>query len=90
VKGLKAVGVREFREDLATYLQSDEPIAVTRHGQTVGIFIPTEPAQAEARWAAFEKAATRLDSILEKYGITEDEVIDEFESLRRESRQTGR
>jgi antitoxin (DNA-binding transcriptional repressor) of toxin-antitoxin stability system len=90
MKGLKTVGVREFREDLATYLHSDEPIAVTRHGQTVGIFIPTDPEHSEARWTAFEKAAARLDAILEKYGITEDEVIDEFERLRRESRQTGR
>ena len=90
MKGLKTVGVREFREDLATYLQSDEPVAVTRHGQTVGIFIPTEPERVQARLAAFAQAAARLDAILEPYDITEEEWVDEFESLRRESRSAGR
>ena len=89
MKGIKAVGVREFREDLATYLQSDEPIAVTRHGQTVGIFVPTEPERAEANWDTFEKAVARPDALVEQYGLTEDEAVDEFERLRRESRQAG-
>lgn len=87
---MKTVGVREFREDLATYLQSDEPIAVTRHGQQVGIFIPTAPEQAQARWAAFKKSVARLDAILEPLGITEEEWSDEFERLRRETRLARR
>jgi len=90
VKGLKAVGVREFREDLATYLQSDEPIAVTRHGQTVGIFIPTPRERVEERLAAFRESAARLDAILAPLGITEEEWVNDFEQLRRESRNAGR
>lgn len=35
------VGVREFRERVASFLESDEPIAVTRHGETLGIYVPT-------------------------------------------------
>ena len=35
------VGIREFRADLAEYIASSTPVAVTRHGQTVGYFIPT-------------------------------------------------
>lgn len=35
------VGIRDFRENLATYLlESDSPVAITRHGDTVGYFIP--------------------------------------------------
>ena len=90
MKGLKTVGVREFREDLATYLYSDEPIAVTRHGQTVGIFIPTSREPIDARLAAFHEAAARLDAILEPLGISEEEWVDDFEQLRRESRYAGR
>lgn len=88
MKGLKAVGVREFREDLATYLQSDEPIAVTRHGQTVGIFLPTPREHIKERLAAFRESAARLDAILAPLGITEEEWVDEYERLRRESRNT--
>jgi len=35
------VGIREFRAGLAEFIASDTPVAVTRHGQTVGYFIPT-------------------------------------------------
>jgi hypothetical protein len=27
---------REFRENLAGYLESDKPLAITRHGETLG------------------------------------------------------
>ena len=31
------VGIREFREKLASYLlESNKPLAITRHGDTVG------------------------------------------------------
>ncbi|NCD20140.1 MAG: type II toxin-antitoxin system Phd/YefM family antitoxin, partial [Actinobacteria bacterium] len=42
-----SVGIREFRAGLADYIASATPVAVTRHGQTVGWFIPT-PATREA------------------------------------------
>ena len=45
------------------------------------------PEKAEARWAASEKSAARLDSLLESLGITEDEWVDEFERLRHEDRR---
>jgi hypothetical protein len=36
------VGVREFRERIASFLESDIPVAVTRRGETLGVFIPTQ------------------------------------------------
>ena len=41
------VGVREFRQDLADYIDGDEPVTVTRHGRRVGVFIPTRGDRAE-------------------------------------------
>ena len=32
----KSVGIREFRAGLAEFIDSKQPVAVTRHGQTVG------------------------------------------------------
>ena len=29
------VGIREFRENLADYLESKTPVAITRHGATI-------------------------------------------------------
>ena len=35
------VGVREFREHIASFLESDTPVAVTRRGETLGVYVPT-------------------------------------------------
>jgi len=34
------IGVREFRENIAGYLEGGGPLATTRHGETLGCFIP--------------------------------------------------
>jgi len=34
------VGVREFRERIAGFLESDSPVAVTRRGETLGVYVP--------------------------------------------------
>ncbi len=41
------VDICEFRAGMAEYIVSSTPVAVTRHGQTVGYFIPTQ-GQVEA------------------------------------------
>ena len=34
-------GVREFCERIASFLESETPVAVTRRGETVGVYVPT-------------------------------------------------
>jgi hypothetical protein len=42
------VGIREFREKLANYLlESDVPVAITRHADTVGYYIPARRKRTE-------------------------------------------
>lgn len=53
------VGIREFRAGLADYAASTEPINVTRHGRTVGIFIPATTDLDEARAALREAVIQR-------------------------------
>ena len=36
------VGIREFRENVAGYLESGRPLAIMRHGETIGFYIPTQ------------------------------------------------
>lgn len=76
------VGIREFRADLAEYIASDTPIAVTRHGHTVGYFIPT-PGQLEANVAALEKAGKALHALLEKHHVREESIVTGFKAARR-------
>ena len=77
------VGIREFRERLATYLlEGDAPVAITRHGDTVGYFIPARRKRSVTERAALKQAAAQLDALLAAKDITEDELVAEFKSRR--------
>lgn len=77
------VGIREFREKLANYLlQSDKPLAITRHGDTVGYYLPARRRRSEAERSALRQAAARLQEMLAAEGITEDEIIADFKRWR--------
>jgi hypothetical protein len=76
------VGVREFREELARYLEGSAPVAITRHGQTVGIFLPVRQSISEQDLAAFREAADQLQKLMADRGISEDEVVREFRAWR--------
>lgn len=77
----QVVGVREFRAGLADFIASAEPVAVTRHGVTVGWFIPT-PTDREAEIASLRSAAQALDELLTEHGVQPDEVVAEFKAAR--------
>lgn len=77
----QVVGVREFRAGLAEFIASAEPVAVTRHGVTVGWFIPT-PTDRAAEVASLRSAAQALDALLAERGVDADEVVAGFRALR--------
>jgi len=77
------VGIREFRENLASFLlKSDAPIVVTRHGDTVGYYIPARRSRSETERSALKEAAARLQTMLAAEGIPEDEVVRDFRRWR--------
>jgi PHD/YefM family antitoxin component YafN of YafNO toxin-antitoxin module len=83
------VGVREFRERIASFLESDNPVAVTRRGETVGVYIPTRSKKPkEAEVAELRAAAARLAELLAD--ADEEEVVAEFNRLRRQKRGAAR
>jgi len=83
------VGVREFRERISTFLESDTPVAVTRRGETVGVYVPTRRKQVKtAELGDLKAAADRLAETLAD--IDEDEIVSEFKQARRRGRNGGR
>jgi PHD/YefM family antitoxin component YafN of YafNO toxin-antitoxin module len=82
--GTLKVGIREFREKLASYLlESDEAVAITRHGDTVGYYIPARRKRTDAERAALKEAASRLQEALAAEGISEEEILQGFKRWRR-------
>jgi PHD/YefM family antitoxin component YafN of YafNO toxin-antitoxin module len=82
------VGIREFRDKLASYLlESDAPMAITRHGDTVGYYIPARRKRSENDRDALRQAATRMQGMLADKGISEDELLADFKKWRSGSRK---
>lgn len=83
------VGVREFREQITRFLESETPVAVTRRGETLGVYVPTPRKtvktadQAELRAAADRLAAALSDA-------DEEEIVAEFKRLRRAGKAATR
>lgn len=86
--GAVKVGIREFREKLASYvLESDTPVAITRHGDTVGYYIPARRKRSEAERAALSEAASRLQKMLKAEGISEEDIAADFKRWRASRRK---
>jgi PHD/YefM family antitoxin component YafN of YafNO toxin-antitoxin module len=84
----RKVGIREFREKLATILlESDEPVAITRHGDTVGYYLPARRARSQAERDALKEAASRLQSMLAAQGVSEEEIVRDFRRWRAAKRK---
>lgn len=79
------VGIREFRAGLAEFIASDSPVAVTRHGRTVGFFIPTRTDVA-ADVEALRSAKSQLDDLIEVDESQVDEIVAEVAEARRGTR----
>jgi hypothetical protein len=83
------VGVREFREQIARFLESETPVAVTRRGETLGVYVPTPRRQRKgASVAELKAAADRLAEALAD--VDEEELVTEFDRLRRGDGNVGR
>lgn len=80
------VGIREFRENLSSFLESKTPVAITRHGATIGIYLPTHPKPSEVELESLRSAGEKLDALIAAAGTNEEELMADFKKLRRESR----
>jgi antitoxin (DNA-binding transcriptional repressor) of toxin-antitoxin stability system len=84
------IGMREFRENLAGYLESGKPLAITRHGETLGFFIPAQKRSRKAEVEAMRAAAKELDAMIASWGVSEDQLMREYDEIRRAGREKKR
>src|ERR1035441_8995005 len=84
------IGMREFRENLAGYLESGTPLAIMRHGETLGFYIPAQKRNRKAELEAMRAAAKDLDEMIASWGASEDELMDEYKGIRLAAREKKR
>ena len=83
------VGVREFRERIAAFLESDAPVAVTRRGETLGIYVPTK--RKHLRMAEVSELRAAADRLAEALGdLDEEKLVAEFKQMRRAGKSAAR
>lgn len=80
------VGIREFRENLAEYLESKKPVSITRHGATIGVYIPTKPKPSQEALEALRVAGEKMQELIAAAGTSEEELMADFKELRRAER----
>ena len=80
------IGIRELRDKLASYMESTVPIEVTRHGQTVGFYIPVPRRPGQAEREALLEAGRRMQAELARLGVTEEELVADFKRWRKARR----
>jgi len=84
------VGIREFRENLAGYLESGTPLVIVRHGETLGYYIPAQKRNRKAELEAMRAAARDLDAMIASWGAGEDELVKEYKEIRQAAREKKR
>lgn len=79
------VGIREFRARLPHFLlDTGHPVTITRHGETVGYFIPHREKHSPGDSEKLLAAGAQMEQFLADKGINEEEILEEFRRLRSE------
>jgi len=84
------VGIREFRERLAGYLEAGTPLAIMRHGETLGYYIPAKKKTRKVELEAMRAAAKDLDEMIASWNTTEDALVEEYKEIRRTAHEKKR
>ena len=75
---------------MADYLESGKTLAITRHGETLGFYIPAQRHDRKAEVEALHAAAKERDEMIASWGATEDQLMEEYKEIHRSERQKKR
>ncbi|MGI8827345.1 MAG: hypothetical protein ACR2JC_17225 [Chloroflexota bacterium] len=76
---MRQVGVREFRDHAAQFLAGDEVLAIERHGQPLGFYIPTGKSRRENFEEALARLEQTVEQVLDETGMSEGELSSLFD-----------
>lgn len=87
---MKVASVREFRNQATRLMKERELVFVTRHGKVTSILLPLKaPAEIpiELRRELLGQVGKAISSHLKARGVTERQVLREFETFRKRRRR---
>ncbi len=71
---MRRIGVREFRDHATQLLAGDEVLAIERHGQPIGFYIPAGASREESFERALERLEQTVGRVLAETGLSEDDL----------------
>ncbi len=85
---MKIATARDFQEDSDALLDGKEPVFIEHNGTTAGVYIPMDSDEMPRtlRMELVKHLARKNREALEARGLTEEEVIAEFEASRKARR----
>jgi antitoxin (DNA-binding transcriptional repressor) of toxin-antitoxin stability system len=80
---VRAIGVREFRDQATSILAAGETLVIERHGEPIGFFVPITAKDRRAGREALGRLGGLVDDIAAVSGLDEDEIVREVSAKRR-------
>lgn len=80
---MRAVGVREFRDQATSMMGAGETLVIERHGEPIGFFVPVTAKDRKAGRKALGRLGAAVENLLATAGVSEDELADEVRRGRR-------
>jgi antitoxin (DNA-binding transcriptional repressor) of toxin-antitoxin stability system len=80
---MRAIGIREFRDQASSILAGGETLVIERHGVPIGFFVPITAKDRRAGRDALGRLAGLVDDVIARSGLDEDEIVREISPKRR-------
>jgi len=80
---VRAIGVREFRDQASSILAGGETLVIERHGEPIGFFVPISAKDRRAGRDALGRLGALVDDIIAGSGLDEDDLVREISPKRR-------
>jgi hypothetical protein len=90
---MKALGVRQFRKDVPRLVRGKDLVLVTWHGQPQSVLMPLKDIRKmprELRMEFLRQTTKEIQAHLRKRGITEAQILANFEDWRKTRRAARR
>lgn len=80
---MRAIGVREFRDQASSILAGGETLVIERHGEPIGFFVPIAAKDRRAGRDALGRLGGLVDDIIARSGLDEADLVREISPKRR-------
>ncbi len=80
---MRTVGVREFRDQATSLMAAGETLAIERHGEPIGFFVPIEAKDRLKGRETLGRLGEALDALQAATGLDEDELVAEITGTKR-------